>query len=208
MTTDTKEPVSLENPNSPGLLKEEAPEIFFVCFRVTNKNLNQEEKFFMKVEKKLAPIGVNRFYNLIRNKFYHDMRIFRAIKNFVVQFGLNGSAEVSKIWGQAMIKGDSVKASNKKGSVVFAMGQSPDTRTTQVYINLNDNIALDSMGFAPFAHIVHGMDVVERAFTGYGEAPNQGLINRHGNKYLDQEFPKLTSIISADIVQESVVPKM
>jgi len=57
----------------------------------------------------------------------------------------------------------------------------PDTRTTQLFINLRDNSAYDRLGFAPFAEVVSGMDIVDGLYAGYQERPEQPLIDEEGN---------------------------
>ncbi len=75
----------------------------------------------------------------------------------------------------------------------------PNTRTTQLFINLAENPRLDGMGFAPFGTITSGMDVVQKIYAGYGEQPDQEQITEHGKAYLDKSFPKL-DVIKAAIV--------
>ena len=81
----------------------------------------------------------------------------------------------------------------------------PGTRATQVYINLVDNVRLDSTGFAPFGEIISGMEVVDALYSsGYGENSGGGLrrgdqtrIVAHGNLHLDREYPLLDHLIRA-----------
>src|SRR5690606_18982605 len=119
-----------------------------------------------------APNGVDRFYNLVRNGYYDDVAFFRVIENFMAQFGIHGDPAVNTAWRAARIQDDPVVESNRRGYVSFAMA-GPNTRTTQLFINFRDNRQLDGMGFAPIAHVVEGMDVVDAIYSGYGEgAPN------------------------------------
>lgn len=155
-----------------------------------------------------APHGADRFYNLVKNGFYDDARFFRVISGFMVQFGIHGDPAVSAVWQGARLPRDPVKQSNKRGYITYAMGASPDTRTTQVFINFADNSNLDSMGFAPFGRVVSGMDVVDKIYSDYGEGaprgrgPGQGRIQMEGNAYLAKEFPKLDSIKKATIEKD------
>lgn len=182
----------------PEKLNATAPDQFDVSFE-TSKGA-----FVLSVTRDWAPSGADRFYNLVKNGFYDDVRFFRIVPDFVVQFGMSGDPKLSEIWQQAQIKDDPVKESNKAGSITFAMS-GPDTRTTQVFINLRDNTRLDGMGFSPFGVISEGMDVVTKLYSGYGDAaprgrgPNQGQIKMEGNAYLDASFPELDKIVKATI---------
>lgn len=159
----------------------------------------------IEVKRELAPIGADRFYQLVKKGYYNDLRIFRVVDDFVAQFGMAGDPKVNAQWRDATIPDDPVKVSNKKGTVTFATS-GPNSRTTQLFINLKDNAFLDQMGFAPFGTVVEGMENVEKFYSGYGEAPSQPLINSRGNAYLDEKFPKLTKIQSAKIVSEDGKP--
>jgi peptidyl-prolyl cis-trans isomerase A (cyclophilin A) len=151
------------------------------------------------VQRDWAPNGADRFYNLVKNGFYDNTRFFRVMPGFMVQFGINGDPNIAAAWRAANIKDDPVKQSNARGTISFATA-GPDTRTTQVFINYDDrNAALDEQGFSPFGKIVSGMDVVDAIYSGYGESPDQGLIQQHGNAYLEQAFPKLDYVQKATI---------
>jgi peptidyl-prolyl cis-trans isomerase A (cyclophilin A) len=122
-----------------------------------------------------------------------------VVPGFVVQFGLSGDPAVSARWRDATIADDPVTQSNARGTVTFATA-GPNTRTTQLFINYGDNRRLNGMGFAPVGVVVEGMDVVDRIYAGYGESPDQGLIESQGNAYLAAQFPRLDSIARATIV--------
>ena len=155
--------------------------------------------FVLEVHPEWAPIGAARFKELIEKKYYDECRFFRVIPGFVVQWGMNGDPKVNAEWSEKNIKDDSVKASNKKGFVTFAKSGQPNSRTTQLYINLGDNERLDEYDFAPFAKVKEGMEVVESINAEYREQPSQTLIKSAGNKYLKEEFPRLDSIKKARI---------
>jgi peptidyl-prolyl cis-trans isomerase A (cyclophilin A) len=155
--------------------------------------------FVITLNKSWAPRGVERFLELVKGGVYDDARFFRVVPNFVVQFGIPGDPAVAARWREAKIPDDTVKQSNFKGYVTFATG-GPDTRTTQVFINLKDNIALDSRGFSPIGRVTEGMDVVLKINAEYGERPNQGRIQMEGNAYLKKEFERLDFIKKASIL--------
>jgi len=180
----------------PSLLKAKAPETYQVRF-VTTRG-----EFTMTVTRSWAPLGADRFYNLVKHHFYDNASVFRVVPNFVAQFGLSAYPPVSAAWSKANITDDPVTQTNKRGYVTFATA-GPNTRTTQLFINLKDNARLDSMGFAPFAVVdATGMNVVDMFYDQYGDnaGPNQELIEKQGKPYLDKGFPKLDSIKSASIV--------
>ena len=182
---------SLKNPAS---LNEKAPDAYKANFDTS------AGAFVIEVHRAWAPLGADRFYNLVKNGFFDNTRFFRVVPNFMVQFGLNGDPTVQSVWRAANLKDDPGKESNKKGYVTFATA-GPNTRTTQVFINFKDNGFLDSQGFAPFGQVVSGMDVVEKITSQYGESPNQGRIQAEGNAYLTKEFPKLDYIKKATIAK-------
>ncbi len=155
--------------------------------------------FVIEVTKAWAPLGAQRFYNLVQQKFFDDARFFRVISGFMVQFGLPADPAVAAKWRSRPLRDDRVIHSNTRGMVSYAMA-GPNTRTTQVFINFGNNAGLDSQGFAPFGMVVDGMPVVDSIYSGYGEGPDQGSIQSQGNKYLQARFPKLDYIKTARIV--------
>ena len=161
--------------------------------------------FVVEVYSDWAPLGVERFCALVSASFFDNAKFFRVLPGFVVQFGLPADPKAASSVETGNIKDDQVKASNVKGTITFATA-GPNTRTTQLFINLGDNKRLDGMGFAPFGKVTEGMDVVEQLFAGYGEGaphgrgPDQGRIRMLGNEYLDIHFPKLDGITKAAVV--------
>jgi peptidyl-prolyl cis-trans isomerase A (cyclophilin A) len=183
----------------PALLKEKAPETYQAKFTTTRGD------FTITVNRAWAPLGADRFYNLLKHHYYDDASFFRVLPGFVVQFGISAYPAVSAAWKKTEIKDDPVSKSNLRGYIVFATA-GPNTRTTQVFINLVDNKRLDSMGFAAFGQVTEGMNVVEMMYEGYGEGapegggPDQGKIEAQGKPYLDKGWPKLDYIKTATII--------
>ncbi len=178
---------------------EQAPQLFRVRFTTS------EGGFVVETRRDQAPIGVDRFYNLVRAGFYDDSRFFRVREGYIAQFGIAGDPALSSIWSDREIADDPVGASNTRGSFAYAM-TGPDTRTTQIYINLVDNTHLDEQGFAPLGEVVEGMDVVDRLYAGYGESAGggmrlgqQGRMFEEGNDHLDRSYPLLTELVDAEI---------
>jgi peptidyl-prolyl cis-trans isomerase A (cyclophilin A) len=174
-------------------LNEKAPEVYKAKFDTS------QGAFVIEVRREWAPNGADRFYNLVKNGFYDEVRFFRVVPDFMVQFGINGNPQVQSVWRTQTIKDDPVKQGNKKGYVTFATS-GPDSRSTQVFVNFKDNSFLDSQKFAAFGRVTEGMAVVEKITAQYGEKPNQGAIQTEGNVYLNKEFPKLDFVKTATIV--------
>ena len=187
---------------NPATLKEMAPATYKANFDTSAGT------FVIEVHRDWAPNGADRFYNLVKNGYFDNIRFFRVIPGFMVQFGISGDPSLNTVWREARIPRDPVKESNKRGYVTFAMqggATGPDTRTTQVFINFGDNSQLDATGFAPFGRVTQGMDIVDKIYSGYGEGapsgkgPDQGRLQAEGNAYLTKDFPKMDYIKKATI---------
>lgn len=199
------EPPAVEPAPSPSALldpasaSERAPERFRVRFDTTRG------PFTVEGVREWAPRGADRFYNLVRIGYFDDVAFFRVIGGFVVQFGISGNPAVNEKWRVAAIQDEPVRTSNQRGFLTYAMG-GPNTRTTQLFINLVDNPQLDEMSFAPFGQVVEGIDVVDSLYADYGEGaprgrgPAQDRIHSEGNRYLRENFPRLDYIVKAALV--------
>jgi peptidyl-prolyl cis-trans isomerase A (cyclophilin A) len=177
----------------PAALNAKAPDVFNVKFTTTKGD------FVVQVTRAWAPLGADRFYNLVKHGFFTDAAFFRVVPGFIIQFGLSANPAVNKVWQSANIKDDPSKQSNKPGYLTFATA-GPNTRTTQLFINFGNNTFLDSQGFTPFGQVTSGMEVVQKLYSGYGERPDQHSITALGKPYLDKNFPDIDSISSATIV--------
>jgi peptidyl-prolyl cis-trans isomerase A (cyclophilin A) len=188
------------DPSDPQM-NETAPDSFGVVV-VTTRG-----EFILEVRREWAPRGVDRFYNLVRTGYYDQCRFFRVIDDFMAQFGVHGDPGVNAIWRYARIDDDPARVSNARGTIVFAKTGEPNSRTTQLFINFEDNSFLDGQGFAPFGRVVAGMEVVDSLYSGYGDAyprglgPDQGRIQTEGNAYLIESFPRLDFIQQARVRQ-------
>jgi peptidyl-prolyl cis-trans isomerase A (cyclophilin A) len=167
----------------------------------------------IQVHRDWSPVGADHFYQLVTKHYYDDNAFFRAIKGFVVQFGMNGDPKVTARWNANTIPDDPHNKPNKPGTVVFAQTSRPASRTTHIFINLGDNSeSLDSMGFTPFGEVISGMDVVQNLYVGYGDAPPEGggpdqeALAHGGNAYLQKEFPKLDYIKKATVIDPPPPP--
>lgn len=178
--------------DDPSKLTEKAPENFKVVFDTTKGN------FTVEVTRSLAPNGADRFYNLVRSGYFSGVEFFRVVPGFMCQFGIHGDPNVSAKWRDANIQDDPVKGSNTRGTITFATA-GPNTRTTQLFINFQDNTGLDGQGFAPFGKVVQGMDVVDKIDGEYGDGapsgngPDQQRVQMQGNDYLKKNFQTSTT---------------
>jgi len=187
----------------PASLDLQAPAVFRAKFTTTKGD------FVVEVTRAWAPRGADRFYNLVKYRFYDGAPIFRVIPGFVVQFGISPRPEVSQAWERATISDDPVTQSNTRGMVTFATAGA-NTRTTQIFINLGDNSNLNKMGFSAFGKVVEGMEVIDKFYSGYGEGqpdgngPNQGRMQKEGRAYIEKGFPQLDTIKTAVILPMAV----
>jgi peptidyl-prolyl cis-trans isomerase A (cyclophilin A) len=189
----------------PALLKEKAPDEYKVQFSTTRGD------FVVTVTRSWAPLGADRFYNLVKHHFYDNASFFRVLPNFMAQFGISAYPAVNAVWTNANIKDDPVTQSNIRGYVTFATAGA-NTRTTQVFVNFGDNKRLDRDGFAPFGVVSDGMKVVDMLYDQYGEGgpsgggPDQSQIEKQGKPYLDKGWPKLDYIKTATIISPAPSP--
>jgi len=179
---------------APASFQVHAPATFDVTFDTTKGPV------VVEVHRDWAPIGADHFYELVKAGYFDGCRFFRVVPHFIVQFGIAGDPAATRKWKDANLKDDPVVRHNTRGTLVYAQTSEPNTRTTQLFISLVDNTqSLDPQGFAPFGNVVSGMEAVDSIYSGYGEAPQQPLIENQGNAYLQPQFPKLDYIRKATI---------
>jgi peptidyl-prolyl cis-trans isomerase A (cyclophilin A) len=179
---------------------ETAPDVYRVRLETSGGDI------VIEVHRAWAPLGADRFYNLVRGGFFDDSRVYRVVDGFMAQFGLKADPYVNQAWKAQYLVDDPVVESNTRGRITFAKG-GRHTRTTEVFINYRDNPGLDEEGFAPFGEVVEGMDVVDGFYADYGDGPPRGagpyqaMVEARGNAYLDADFPDLTRILDAAVVE-------
>ena len=128
------------------------------------------------------------------------------MRGFVAQFGVNGDPKTQGLWRQLKIADDPVKEKNVRGTVTFA-ARGPSTRTTQLFINLKNNVDLDKDGFAPIGKVTEGMDVADKLAFLYGDYPPTGSgpdptrMELEGKTYMDRTFPRMDFIKTVTIVK-------
>lgn len=154
-----------------------------------------------------APLGADRFVNLVRHGYYNDVRIFRVRPKTWVQFGIAGDPKVAQAWRPMTFPDDpAIGQSNVRGTIAFAFAV-PNGRTTQMFINLKDNSAThDKEPFVPFGRVVSGLEAADEFYAEYGEGMGgirggkQDPGFAEGNVFFDREFPKLDRINRANFL--------
>ena len=191
------QPAAKANLKNPAAFTEQAPPVFKANFETDIGNV------VIEVHRDWAPVGADRFYNLVKSGYFEGVKSFRVIPGFMAQFGMHGDPAVNAAWSRARIQDDPVKESNKRGYVTFAKSAAPNSRSSQVFINYGNNAGLDPQGFAPFGKVITGMEVVDKFNAKYAGTPgdDQPNIAAGGNAYMDKTYPGLTAIKTATIVQ-------
>jgi peptidyl-prolyl cis-trans isomerase A (cyclophilin A) len=183
-----------EKPKETEKAKPEAPAEFKVRFETTKGD------FEVTVRKEWAPIAAGRFYELVAERFFDDTKFYRVLRGQFAQFGFHRDPKKSQLWSQNRMLDDRPKLKNTKGTLAFAQN-GPNSRTTQIFINLKDHPELDGQGFVPFAKITAGDDVPGKLYAGYGETSNRGgagpdpqRIEALGTEYLNRSYERLDGI--------------
>lgn len=182
----------------PSAANEKAPDVFRVKVATTKGD------FVLECHRDWSPNGADRFYNLCKIGYMKEIAFFRAVEGFMFQFGIHGDPAVNDKWSEANIQDDPgvASVSNQKGFITFAKTGRPNSRSTQMFINLGDNSFLDDQGFTPFGKVVEGMEVIDKINTEYGENRGnvQGEFKLKGNDYIKQKFPNIDFIKSVTIL--------
>lgn len=175
------------------------PEVYRVKFETSKGDLTVE------ATRAWAPRGVDRFHELVRMRYFDESRFFRVLAGFIAQFGVHRDFDVHGKWREYFILDDPPREKNLRGTLAFAQS-GPNTRATEIFINLKDNPDLDEQRFVPFARIVEGIEVIGQLYSGYGEMRpvgkeiDPGRVEGEANEYLVPRFPKLDYIVRARFV--------
>ena len=198
--SQTTDRTLLLNPDAPEM-NQRAPEVSGILLD-TSKG-----RIVLELRRAWSPHGADRFYNLVRHGYYDDARFFRVRPATWVQFGIAADPKVATVWRTRTIPDDPRVVSNARGTVAFAF-KDPNGRTTQVFINLKDNVSThDGEPFVPFARVIEGMAAADTLYSDYGEnagggirGGNQDPIFAEGNAFFLREFPKLDYIRRATTI--------
>ncbi|GAB7258236.1 peptidylprolyl isomerase [Polaribacter sp. OB-PA-B3] len=183
-------------------LKKEAPEMFKARFETTQGNFDIEAK------RAWSPAGVDRLYQLIKYEYYNDVAIFRVVPNFVAQFGIHNDSIINKSWSNKGFVDEPVIMKNEAMTIAFARS-GVETRTNQIFINLKNNARLDTIeysgvkGFPVIAKVTSGKENILKFYDGYGDklGRQQGKINKLGNAFLKEKYPKVDYILKAYFIK-------
>eukprot|EP01064_Diplonema_japonicum_P021350 TRINITY_DN30884_c0_g1_i1.p1 TRINITY_DN30884_c0_g1~~TRINITY_DN30884_c0_g1_i1.p1 ORF type:complete len:220 (+),score=45.41 TRINITY_DN30884_c0_g1_i1:38-697(+) len=156
----------------------------------------------INVTKSFAPLGAEQLYKLVKEGFYNEACFFRVVPDFVVQFGLAADPDLTEKWAVPILD-DPIEVSNEESTVTFA-ASGPDSRTTQIFVNLRDNKELDTQYYAPFGQVIKGMDAIRSAYNptpGKSGGVDQYMYATRGNTWLKSKVPRINQIVRAYITE-------
>src|ERR1700722_1156838 len=91
-----------------------APDVFRVKFETTAGS------FIIEAHRDWSPHGADRFYDLVRMRYYDDSRFFRVVPGRWVQFGINGDPKIARQQRGVTVPDDTLKQHNTLGYVAFS----------------------------------------------------------------------------------------
>jgi cyclophilin family peptidyl-prolyl cis-trans isomerase len=198
----SRSPLRVPTPKELALV---GPDSFQVAFETTRGS------FLVTAHRDWSPLGVDRFYRLVKLGYYDGTRFFRVVPGFVVQWGIHGDPAVSAVWLNRRVPDEPVRQGNTRSRVAFARG-GPNTRSVQLYVNLADNVRLDTtstFGFPAIGEVVEGMALVDSMYDGYscrrgavGTCPSQDSLRLRGDAYVRRVHPLLDQIKRALVIRE------
>lgn len=184
---------------TPAMLEASAPDSFLVDIETS------EGTFTVKMRRNWSPAGVDRVWHLMGNDYFAGARIYRVVDGFVAQWGYSGDPVLDSIWRDHPVDDEPTVGSNVRGVVSFARA-GPRTRSTQLFVNLVDNVRLDALesggveGYPPIGEIEAGLEVIDGFYGAYADrTPSQDSIRLQGNAYLRRVYPQLDSIIGTRV---------
>ncbi len=173
--------------------KETAPESYTTRFETSKGS------FDIKVTRKHSPKAADRFYQLVKHSFFDKGLFYRVYPDFVAQFGTTDATKRT-LWQANKVPDEPVLKGNSRGTLSFGRG-GPQSRGTDLYINLKENTYLDTInfqkvvGFPSFGKVIKGMEVVTALHSGYGDTTMDTLNLMYSNKpAFIKRFPSLDRI--------------
>jgi peptidyl-prolyl cis-trans isomerase A (cyclophilin A) len=122
----------------------------------------------LELDREKAPRTVENFVGYVKSGHYAGTIFHRVIPNFMVQGGGMDKAMTEKKTGAPIPLESRNGLKNERGTVAMARTNDPNSATAQFFINVQDNAFLDQPnsrdgnGYAVFARVVEGMDVVDK----------------------------------------------
>jgi len=119
------------------------------------------------VFEKEAHISAQNFLAYVDSGFYSGLIFHRVMPGFMIQGGGFMKNMTKRPTILPPIKNESDNGlKNERGTLAMARTQDPNSATSQFFINLIDNVALDistrNVGYAVFGKVIQGMDVVDK----------------------------------------------
>ena len=122
-----------------------------------------------------APISVKNFLSYVEDKHYEGLTFHRVIEDFMIQGG-GYDADQKQRKTKPPIKNESGNGlSNVRGSIAMARTQVLDSATSQFFINVKDNLQLDTGKYCVFGRVIEGMDIVDK--IRYAETGRKGMFS-------------------------------
>jgi cyclophilin family peptidyl-prolyl cis-trans isomerase len=122
--------------------------------------------FTVELDGGRAPLSVANFLQYVGDGHYDGTVFHRVIGNFVVQGGGFLPDGTEKPTRPPVPNESGNGLSNRRGTVAMARTDDPHSATSQFYVNLTDNLALDPgpsrWGYAVIGRVVEGMEVIDR----------------------------------------------
>ena len=122
----------------------------------------------LELEAEKTPKTTANFLQYVRDGHYDGTIFHRVIPNFMIQGG-GFKPDMSQKPTRAPIALESrTGLTNVRGTVAMARTNDPNSATAQFFINVQDNAFLDQAnardgnGYAVFARVVQGMEVVDK----------------------------------------------
>jgi peptidyl-prolyl cis-trans isomerase A (cyclophilin A) len=177
-----------------------------------------------------APLGAANFEQMVDFKFFDSgVPMMRALKGFIIQFGLNGNTTVQRAYEEQYLgrrfgglkddpnwlpEGPPGRKDPKtgvhrfqKGYLAYA-GGGKNSRGTQLIVALQNNafLAGGSPWEVPWGQLItqESFITLDKFTTEYGEKVSQGKIRRQGKAYIDAEFPHLDYITWCSVVNRNL----
>ena len=119
----------------------------------------------LELDKKAAPITVENFEKLVKDKFYDGLIFHRVIPGFMIQGGdPEGTGMGGPGWhikGEFAANGWNNPIGHKRGVISMARAQDPNSAGSQFFIMHGDAGYLDGQ-YAAFGKVVKGIEVVDK----------------------------------------------